>query len=141
MEPLNEPSISHPQATSCRTVAGARQVPASGVRFGRNRQQRPGHGTQHTRRGHPGTQSLLRTARCRARRLLHVRCGIVRAVLGRGGTAPSGRGSRVTTLRMAGVLVRDPLRMKGLSITPPLRMVEVVGLLPLRMAGVFRDRR
>jgi hypothetical protein len=47
----------------------------------------------------------------------------------------------VTTLRMAGVPVRDPLRMKGLSITPLLRMVEVVGLLPLWMAGVFRDRR
>jgi hypothetical protein len=137
MEPLNEPSISHPQTTPAPVVTGTRHIPAGRVHLGRHRQQRPGQRAQHTRFGHRRTWLLPRTARRRAPRLLHVRCRLAGAVLGRQGTALFGRSSRVTTLRMAGLPVRNPLRRKGLSITPSLRMVEVACVLPLRMAGVF----
>ena len=73
--------------------------------------------------------------------MLHVRCRLVRAVLGRQGTGLFGRSSRVATLRMAGAPVREPLRVKGLFIGPSLRMVGVACLLALRMAGVFWDWR
>jgi hypothetical protein len=141
MEPLNAPSISHPQSPLAETTTGAGQVPASGVDLGRNRQQRSGQRSQHTRLGHRGARSLPRAARRQARRLLHVRRRLVPVVVNHSEAARSGRGGRVATLRMAEVSVRGPLRMKGLSITPSLRMVEVVGMFPLRMAGVFRDRR
>jgi hypothetical protein len=75
MDPLTEPSIIHPQSPFARTVPGPGEVPASGMDLGGHREQRSGHRTEHTRRGHPGTQSLPRTARCRAQPdAAHVDC-------------------------------------------------------------------
>jgi hypothetical protein len=41
MDPLTEPSISHPQSPFARTMVGTGQIPAGGVDFTCHRQQRP----------------------------------------------------------------------------------------------------
>lgn len=128
MDPLTEPSISHPQSPLPRTMVGTGQIPAGGVEFIRHCQQRPSQRAQHARLRRRRRRSPTRTARCRAPSSLQVKCRILCAVLDRSKEALSGRCRRVATLRMVGVPVRDTLRVKGLPLT-----------LSLRMAGVFRD--
>lgn len=140
MDPLNEPPISHPQSPIRWTAASAGQVPASGVHLGRHCQQRSGHWAQRAGLGHRRRRPSTDTPRCHARRLLHVRCRLLRAASDRSEAALLGRGCRVGALRMVGVPARDPLRMKGLLSTPCLRLVGMARLRPLRMAGVFGDR-
>jgi hypothetical protein len=141
MDPLTEPSVSHPQTTPAPMATGTGQVPASGVHLGAHCQQRSGQRAQDSRFGHRRRRPSTGTARCRAHRLLHVRCRRLQAASDRSEAALLGRGCRVAALRMVGVPVRDPLRVKGLLSTPCLRMVEVARLFPLRMAGVFGDWR
>ncbi len=52
MDPLTEPSISHPQTTPAPVATGTRHIPASRVHLGRHRQQHPGQRAQHTRFGY-----------------------------------------------------------------------------------------
>ena len=139
MEPLNEPSISHPQSPIDRTATSAGQVQASGVHLGRHCQQRSGQRAQRTRFGHRRRRPSTGTSRCRARRRWHVRSHLLQAASDRSEAVLLGRGRRVAALRMVGVPARDPLRVKGLLSTPCLWMVEVARPFPLRMAGVFGD--
>lgn len=127
MDPLNEPSISHPQTTGGRTAAGTQRVAPGGMYLSRHREQRPSHWAQDPRFWHDREGSLPAATRGHFPRLPHVRCGVVRTALGRGRATRLGRDLAVTCLRMVGVACRDPLRMMEVPGTSHLRMLGVIG--------------
>jgi hypothetical protein len=128
MDPLMEPSISHPQTTSSRSATGTQRVAPGSMYLGRHREQCTGHWAQDSRFRHGNGLASPGAARRRFPRLSHVRPVGALATAGRVRAAPLGRNLVLFTLRMVGVPVTHPLRMVGVPVTHPLRMVGVLGI-------------
>jgi hypothetical protein len=137
MDPLNEPSISHPQTTGGRTAAGTQRVAPGGMYLSRHREQRPSHWAQDPRFWHDREGSLPAATRGHFPRLPHVEGVSTQATAGRHRAASLCPDLALPALRMVGVRLLGPLRMVEVSVAPPLRMMEVPGTSHLRMLGVI----
>ena len=119
MDPLMEPSISHPQTTSSRSATGTQRVAPGSMYLGRHREQCTGHWAQDSRFRHGNGLASPGAARRRLPRLSHVRPVGALATAGRVRAAPLGRNLVLFTCGWWGCPSLTPCGWWGCSESAP----------------------